>query len=87
MAETFKQTSQQSPASEEAAATAPTRKAFVYMSAEDVSRPVIPKGYIEMKRQAERGITDLLRDRPDLRAVFIRPSMYSYTLSSATVVV
>ena len=49
-------------------------RAFVHVSAEDVFRPWIPSGYIEMKRQAELGINELVSGRRDLRAVHIRPS-------------
>ncbi|KAF9227664.1 mitochondrial protein [Gyrodon lividus] len=48
---------------------------FIYLSAEDIGRPIIPARYIETKREAEQGINQLLRDRPDHRGVFIRPSL------------
>jgi len=48
---------------------------FIYLSAEDIFRPIIPAKYIETKREAEQGINQLLRDRPDHRGVFIRPSL------------
>ncbi|KAH8116919.1 NAD-binding protein [Phellopilus nigrolimitatus] len=54
---------------------AATRRPFIYVSAEDIFRPFIPARYIETKREAERGITELLRGRSDLRAAFIRPSL------------
>jgi nucleoside-diphosphate-sugar epimerase len=48
---------------------------FVYISAEDVFRPVIPLRYIETKREAEKGIEAMLNDQ--YRGVYIRPSMSS----------
>ncbi|TFK42533.1 hypothetical protein BDQ12DRAFT_676377 [Crucibulum laeve] len=48
---------------------------FVYISAEDIFRPVIPARYIETKREAEQGIQEIMRDKPDYRGVFIRPSL------------
>ncbi|KAF8163347.1 mitochondrial protein [Crassisporium funariophilum] len=48
---------------------------FVYLSAEDIGRPVIPARYIETKREAERGIEQMMHDHPDFRGVYIRPSL------------
>ncbi|KAF9246307.1 mitochondrial protein [Melanogaster broomeanus] len=48
---------------------------FIYLSAEDISRPIIPARYIETKREAEQRISQLLRDRTDHRGVFVRPSL------------
>lgn len=50
-------------------------RSFVHVSAEDVLRPLIPAGYIEMKREAELGINELVSSHSDLRAVHIRPSL------------
>jgi hypothetical protein len=47
--------------------------AFVYLSAEDIGRPIIPRRYVETKRQAERGIKELCQGT-DVRGIFIRPS-------------
>jgi hypothetical protein len=47
---------------------------FVYISAEDIFRPVIPGGYINSKREAEQGIARMLNGRPEFRPVFMRPS-------------
>ncbi|KAG6845328.1 hypothetical protein H0H87_010785 [Tephrocybe sp. NHM501043] len=47
---------------------------FVYISAEDIFRPLIPGRYIESKREAERGIDSLMDGRPDYRGVYIRPT-------------
>jgi hypothetical protein len=51
-------------------------RAFVHVSAEDIFRPWIPANYIEMKREAELGINNLVSGHPDLRSVHIRPSQY-----------
>lgn len=55
---------------------------FVYISAEDIFRPVIPARYISTKREAEQGIERLisgnLRDR--FRGVYIRPSQFYFTV-------
>ncbi|KAG6898373.1 hypothetical protein C0992_009048 [Termitomyces sp. T32_za158] len=48
---------------------------FVYISAEDIFRPIIPARYIETKREAEQGIEALIEDKPDYRGVYIRPSL------------
>ncbi|THH00429.1 hypothetical protein EW145_g7079 [Phellinidium pouzarii] len=50
------------------------RKPFIYVSAEDIFRPFVPGRYIKTKREAERGIRDIMHGRSDLRAAFIRPS-------------
>ena len=50
---------------------------FIYISAEDIFRPLIPARYIETKREAEQTISQLLRDHPTHRSVFIRPSKLS----------
>ncbi|KIM28867.1 hypothetical protein M408DRAFT_329291 [Serendipita vermifera MAFF 305830] len=50
-------------------------KTFVYVSAEDVFRPVIPARYITTKREAESAIQKLCDNAsPKSRSVFIRPS-------------
>ncbi|TEB36366.1 mitochondrial protein [Coprinellus micaceus] len=48
---------------------------FVYLSAEDIFRPVIPAGYIESKREAERRIEEIVMQHPSYRGVYIRPSL------------
>jgi len=53
---------------------------FVYISAEDIFRPVIPARYIETKWEAERGIEEIMTSAPNFRGVYIRPSACS-TLS------
>ncbi|KAI0647083.1 NAD-P-binding protein [Trametes meyenii] len=51
-------------------------RAFIYLSAEDCGRPVIPAGYIETKREAEAGIEAMTNDaNTDFRGVYIRPSL------------
>lgn len=51
------------------------RRAFVYLSAEDTFRPLIPPGYIRSKRQAEADLTSAMR-RPHepIKPYFLRPS-------------
>ncbi|EIW85140.1 NAD(P)-binding protein [Coniophora puteana RWD-64-598 SS2] len=49
--------------------------AFVYVSAEDVFRPIVPARYIETKREAEQGIQALVAKSPSLRSIYIRPSL------------
>jgi len=46
---------------------------FVYLSAEDMGRPFIPRRYVETKRQAEQGIEQISQGT-DIRGVYIRPS-------------
>jgi len=48
---------------------------FVYVSAEDILRPVISARYIETKREAERGIEEMMSLNPQFRGVYIRPSL------------
>ena len=51
-------------------------KPFIYVSAEDIFRPLIPARYISTKREAEQRIEELIagtqKDR--FRGVYIRPS-------------
>lgn len=49
---------------------------FVYVSAEDIFRPVISARYIETKREAERGIEQMMSLNPQFRGVYIRPSAF-----------
>jgi len=49
---------------------------FIYISAEDIFRPIIPARYITTKREAELGIEEIIRDKSDsFRAAYIRPSL------------
>ncbi|KAG7452450.1 NAD(P)-binding protein [Guyanagaster necrorhizus] len=53
-----------------------SRRPFVYISAEDIFRPIIPARYIETKREAEAGIDSLVSQKPgQFRGVYIRPSL------------
>jgi hypothetical protein len=49
---------------------------FVYVSAEDIFRPVIPARYIETKREAERAIEQMMSLNSQFRGVYIRPSVF-----------
>ena len=53
-----------------------TARPFVYVSAEDIFRPVIPAGYIETKREAERAIEQMMSLNSQFRGVYIRPSVF-----------
>ncbi|PBK96932.1 mitochondrial protein [Armillaria gallica] len=54
----------------------PSPRPFVYISAEDIFRPIIPARYIETKREAEAGIDSLVSQKSGLfRSVYIRPSL------------
>ncbi|RXW20897.1 hypothetical protein EST38_g4962 [Candolleomyces aberdarensis] len=62
--------------SSSSAGDAPNKpRPFVYLSAEDIFRPVIPARYIETKREAERRIEEMMLLNPDYRGVYIRPSL------------
>ncbi len=53
----------------------PSPRPFVYISAEDIFRPIIPARYIKTKREAEAGIDSLVSQKSGLfRGVYIRPS-------------
>lgn len=54
------------------AQTKDSGRTFVYVSAEDIFRPVVPAGYITSKREAERLLQELCT--PQIRSVFLRPS-------------
>lgn len=47
---------------------------FVFVSAEDIFRPLISARYIETKREAEQGIEEMMLEKPDYKGVYIRPS-------------
>ena len=53
---------------------------FVYISAEDIFRPVISERYITTKREAERRIEIMMQANPLYRGVYIRPSEYCFCL-------
>lgn len=46
----------------------------MYVSAEDIFRPIVPARYIETKREAEQLIGQKIAINPGYRAVYIRPS-------------
>jgi len=48
---------------------------FVFISAEDIFRPLISARYIETKREVEQGIERMMLEKPDYRGVYIRPSL------------
>ncbi|KAI0306460.1 NAD(P)-binding protein [Multifurca ochricompacta] len=48
---------------------------FVYISAEDIFRPVVPAAYIETKRDAEERIERIIKDKTNFRGVYLRPSL------------
>lgn len=52
----------------------PSRRAFIYVSATDAFSPLVPKRYIESKRQAEAEIARL--STPAIRDVFLRPGEF-----------
>ena len=65
-----------------------TPRPFVYVSAEDIFRPIIPDGYVRNKRQAEQAILALCADSQQrasseethadggaIRPVLVRPGM------------
>lgn len=48
---------------------------FVYISAEDIFRPVIPAAYIDTKREAEEQVERVVGGRTNYRGVYLRPSL------------
>ncbi|KAG2157176.1 mitochondrial protein [Suillus clintonianus] len=48
---------------------------FVYVSAEDVNRPVVSVRYLETKREAEKRIEEIMQDHPQYKGVYVRPSL------------
>jgi hypothetical protein len=47
---------------------------FIYISAEDIFRPVVPAAYIDTKREAEEQIDRMIEGSTDYRGVYMRPS-------------
>lgn len=47
---------------------------FIYVSAEDINRPIVSVRYIETKREAEKRIEEIIRGHPQYRGVYVRPS-------------
>ncbi|OXB34246.1 mitochondrial protein [Cryptococcus neoformans] len=50
-------------------------KTFVYISAADAFRPLVPKKYIESKREAELEIAKRCSETGGVRPIFIRPGL------------
>jgi len=48
---------------------------FIYISAEDIFRPIVPAAYIETKREAEEQIERMITGRTNYRGVYLRPSL------------
>ncbi|KAF9483757.1 mitochondrial protein [Pholiota conissans] len=55
--------------------SANTPRPFIYISAEDIFRPIIPARYIKTKREAEQGIGHMMFGKSGYRSVFMRPSL------------
>jgi len=52
------------------------KRTFVYISAEDVFRPFVPKRYIDTKREAEENLAQLCASEAySMRSVFMRPAL------------
>lgn len=53
---------------------------FVYISAADAFRPLVPARYLETKREAELGITRICAEEggKGVRPVFVRPGMFAH---------
>ena len=50
---------------------------FIFLSAEDLVRPLIPARYITTKREAEVQIEEILSQKADsFRGIYIRPSSW-----------
>ena len=47
---------------------------FIYISAEDIFRPVVPAAYIDTKREAEEKIDYMIAEKTNYRGVYMRPS-------------
>lgn len=47
---------------------------FIYISAEDIFRPVVPSAYIDTKREAEEQIDRMVNTKTNYRGVYMRPS-------------
>jgi hypothetical protein len=53
--------------------SSPNPRSFVYISAADCFRPLIPRRYIESKREAEAGILERCKASPGVQPFFMRP--------------
>lgn len=47
---------------------------FIYISAEDIFRPIVPTAYIDTKREAEELIDRMVEGKTNYRGVYMRPS-------------
>jgi hypothetical protein len=47
---------------------------FIYISAEDIFRPIVPAAYIDTKREAEEQIDRMIEGKTNYRGVYMRPS-------------
>lgn len=53
----------------------PNENPFIYISAEDIFRPIISSRYIESKREAEEALTQIAIQDNKMRPVFLRPGL------------
>ncbi len=49
-------------------------RSFIYISAEDIFRPLVPAAYIDNKREAEELIDHMIEGKTNYRGVYMRPS-------------
>ncbi len=57
---------------------------FIYISAEDIFRPIVPAAYIDTKREAEEQIDRMIEGNINYRGVYMRPSERCCLLSFGT---
>jgi len=75
VAETFMNSSTDAAAvGAAAAAESGLPRPFIYISAEDIFRPVVPSAYIDTKREAEEQIDRMIKGNANYRGVYMRPS-------------
>ena len=60
--------------SADAAAELEQPRPFIYISAEDIFRPIVPSAYIDTKREAEERIDRMIEGKTNYRGVYMRPS-------------
>ncbi|KAG1735267.1 mitochondrial protein [Suillus paluster] len=48
---------------------------FIYVSAEDVNRPIVSVRYLETKREAEKRIEEIIQSHPQYRGVYVRSNL------------
>jgi len=61
--------------SADAAAELEQPRPFIYISAEDIFRPIVPSAYIDTKREAEEQIDSMIEGKTNYRGVYMRPSL------------